>query len=159
MKTERYRVIDSPIGRLGLRACENELIGIDFHAKGERRDESAVLDLTQCQLAEYFAGRRKVFSVPFSVRGTPFQERVWCALCDIPYGETVSYGEIARRIQSPKAARAVGRANHQNRLPILVPCHRVIGSGGKLTGFGGGLEIKQALLDLEQHWRLTDAEV
>jgi methylated-DNA-[protein]-cysteine S-methyltransferase len=101
------------------------------------------------QLAEYFAGKRRVFSLPLAPRGTPFQRSVWQALRQIPYGETVSYGELARRLGSTSGARAVGLANGANPLPIIVPCHRVIGADGSLTGFGGGLTIKRALLALE----------
>ena len=101
------------------------------------------------QLGEYFSGRRKSFDLPLQFDGTEFQVSVLKALQDIPYGETVSYGEIARRIGKPKAVRAVGAANGRNPLPIVVPCHRVIGSSGDLTGFGGGLDTKEALLRLE----------
>ncbi|MCH5265858.1 MAG: methylated-DNA--[protein]-cysteine S-methyltransferase [Lachnospiraceae bacterium] len=104
-----------------------------------------------CQeLEEYFAGKRKVFSVPLSVHGTEFQERVWKELQKIPYGTTCSYGQLAAAIGKPKACRAVGMANNRNPLPIFIPCHRVIGSNGKLVGYGGGLDIKEKLLKLEQ---------
>lgn len=101
------------------------------------------------QLEEYFAGVRKVFDLPLAPGGTPFQQTVWQALTAIPWGETRSYGQIAREIGRPRAARAVGMANHRNPLPILIPCHRVIGAGGRLVGYAGGLELKQALLILE----------
>ena len=101
------------------------------------------------QLEAYFAGRRRAFDLPLAPAGTPFQLEVWQALRGIPYGETISYGELARRIGNPRAARAVGLANGANPLPIVVPCHRVIGADGTLTGFGGGLPTKQALLALE----------
>ena len=102
------------------------------------------------QLREYFEGTRQVFDVPLALSGTPFQLKVWAALTDIPYGETITYGELAQRIGQPDAVRAVGAANGKNPVPIIVPCHRVIGSNGKLTGYGGGLPIKAALLDLER---------
>jgi methylated-DNA-[protein]-cysteine S-methyltransferase len=102
------------------------------------------------QLTEYFAGTRCHFELRLDPRGTPFQQQVWAALCAIPYGETTSYGELARRIGNPRAVRAVGLANGSNPLPIIVPCHRVIGADGTLTGYGGGLDIKQQLLDLER---------
>lgn len=101
------------------------------------------------QLEEYFAGRRHAFDLPLAPAGTDFQHRVWRALSIIPYGKTISYGELARRIGNPRASRAVGLANGANPLPIIVPCHRVIGANGSLAGFGGGLPIKQALLSLE----------
>jgi len=101
------------------------------------------------QLTEYFAGTRKEFDLPVALSGTEFQVSVLEALQEIPYGETVSYGEIARRIGRPKAVRAVGAANGRNPIPVVVPCHRVIGSSGDLTGFGGGLDTKEALLRLE----------
>lgn len=102
------------------------------------------------QLDAYFAGRLRRFDLPLAPEGTPFQQRVWRALLDIPYGETVSYGELARRIGRPSAVRAVGAANGQNPLSIVIPCHRVIGSDGRLVGYGGGLPAKSALLALEQ---------
>ncbi|PID75976.1 MAG: cysteine methyltransferase [Deltaproteobacteria bacterium] len=105
------------------------------------------------QLEEYFNGKRKRFTLDLRLNGTEFQTRVWNALCQIPYGETASYSDIARKVNSPKASRAVGMANHRNPLPIIVPCHRVIGKDGSLTGFGGGLRIKQQLLDLERKSR------
>jgi methylated-DNA-[protein]-cysteine S-methyltransferase len=107
------------------------------------------LHAVAAQLAEYFAGARKTFDLPLATCGSPFQRRVWRALQEIPYGETESYGELARRIGAPSASRAVGRANAVNPIPIIVPCHRVIGAGGTLTGFGGGVERKRYLLDLE----------
>ena len=102
------------------------------------------------QLRAYFDGKRKEFDLPLVLDGTPFQEKVWRALAEIPYGRTVSYGQLAKSIGSPKAVRAVGAANGRNPLPIVLPCHRVIGSDGKLHGYAGGLDIKAALLDLER---------
>lgn len=102
------------------------------------------------QLREYLAGERQKWDLPLDMRGTPFQVAVWEALYEVPYGETASYGEIARRIGKPEAVRAVGAANGANPLPPLIPCHRIIGSNGKLTGYGGGLPLKQKLLDLER---------
>ena len=104
---------------------------------------------TAAELAAYFAGARRVFTVPLDPAGTPFQRRVWEALRSIPYGKTASYGAIAAQIGNPRAARAVGMANHCNPIPILIPCHRVVGAGGELTGYAGGLEIKRRLLELE----------
>ena len=105
---------------------------------------------TKRQITAYFTGQLTVFDLPLAPRGTDFQRRVWAALSGIPYGQTVSYGEIARRIGQPNACRAVGLANGRNPLSIIVPCHRVIGAGGKLTGYGGGMERKEALLALER---------
>ena len=103
------------------------------------------------QLEEYFAGIRKEFDIPLSMKGTEFQMEDWKALCTIPYGETRTYGQIAAQIGRPKASRAVGMANHNNPISVIVPCHRVIGAGGKLVGYGGGLDVKEALLTLENH--------
>ena len=102
------------------------------------------------QLREYFGGHRAQFDLPLAPEGTAFQRTVWRHLQDIPYGETISYGELAKRVGNPKASRAVGAANGQNPIPIVIPCHRVIGSNGKLTGFGGGLPTKEALLAIEK---------
>lgn len=112
--------------------------------------ETPLLKLTAVEIAEYLDGKRKTFDVPLGLKGTEFQKKVWKALLDIPYGKTASYGEIAAKVGIPKGARAIGRANHENPIAILVPCHRVVGADGKLTGYAGGLEIKKALLDLEQ---------
>ena len=105
------------------------------------------------QLEAYFAGKLKAFSLDICLNATPFQKKVLTALRQVPYGETISYGELAKNIGNSKASRAVGQANARNPLPIVIPCHRVIGSSGKLTGFGGGIEVKQTLLDLEQKYR------
>lgn len=101
------------------------------------------------ELKEYFSGRRKSFSVPLDLRGTPFQIKVWKALMEIPYGETVSYKYIAERVENPKGSRAVGMANNKNKIPIIIPCHRIIGADGRLVGYGGGIDIKIKLLELE----------
>lgn len=114
-----------------------------------RAGTSDTIERAVCQLDEYFAGRRRNFDLPLLFVGTDFQKRVWEALLDIPYGQTVSYGEIARRIGMPTAVRAVANANGANAISILAPCHRVIGSDRSLTGYGGGLETKRALLQLE----------
>ncbi|WMJ83499.1 methylated-DNA--[protein]-cysteine S-methyltransferase [Oscillospiraceae bacterium LTW-04] len=101
------------------------------------------------QIVEYLAGQRKNFDFPYILYGTPFQKKVWRALCDIPYGETRSYKQLAEAVDNPNACRAVGMANHRNPMMIVVPCHRVVGASGKLTGYTGGLEMKAALLKLE----------
>ena len=118
--------------------------------EGGARDPSAALGEARRQLTEYFAGARRAFDLPLAASGTPFQRRVWEALRRIPYGETISYGELARRIGKPTASRAVGAANGRNPIAIVVPCHRVIGADGTLIGYGGGLPVKEALLALER---------
>jgi methylated-DNA-[protein]-cysteine S-methyltransferase len=115
------------------------------------REDAAPLTETVRQLQAYFAGDLETFNLSLAPEGTPFQIEVWQRLRDIPYGQTISYGELARRIGNPKASRAVGLANGSNPIPIVIPCHRVIGSNGKLTGYGGGLPIKEKLLALERH--------
>jgi len=113
-------------------------------------DNAGQMQKTTRQLRAYFAGELEEFDLPLAPEGTPFQQKVWSELCNIPYGETISYGELARRIGNPNASRAVGLANGSNPIPIIIPCHRVIGSNGKLTGYGGGLPIKEKLLALEK---------
>lgn len=154
--TRVYSYFDSPVGPLLLSGDGVQLSGLHFStgrkAKGAdpawRRADSAFAQVKQ-QLAEYFAGERKMFDVALAPVGTEFQMSVWRALGDIPYGETASYADVAANIGNPKAVRAVGTANGSNPIAIIVPCHRVIGSDGSLTGFGGGLESKQFLLQLE----------
>lgn len=112
--------------------------------------ETPLLKEAKAQLDAYFAGRLKVFELPLAPAGTEFQMKVWNALCDIPYGETITYGQLAGRLGNVNASRAVGMANSRNPLPVFIPCHRVVGTGGKLTGYTGGLDIKVKLLQLEQ---------
>lgn len=149
-----YRPVPSPIGLLHVTASDTAVVAISFAgqapAGGPAEGPHAVLDAAAAQLDEYFAGERTEFDLPLDPRGTEFQRRAWDALRTIPYGRTVSYGEQASRLGDPHKARAVGAANGQNPIPIVVPCHRVIGSTGKLTGFGGGLETKAWLLEHEQ---------
>lgn len=125
------------------------LCALRFAAAGEEMDAAPVLMQAERELEEYFAGRRTAFSVPLSMHGTPFQMEVWAALRTIPYGETRSYASLAAQIGRPRACRAVGMANHVNPLPIFVPCHRVVGADGRLTGYAGGLDVKKYLLKLE----------
>ena len=139
------RTIETLIGALTLTASADAITAVRFGAQ-DARDVSALLDAAESQLREYFA---RTFDLPLDPRGTAFELRVWAALRTIPYGETRSYGAIAAAIGSPQAARAVGMANHRNPLPILIPCHRVIGADGSLTGYAGGLETKRRLLALE----------
>ena len=147
-----YTWMESPVGRLLLAADETGLRKILFGGKPEpgwREDPAALADTVR-QLRAYFAGELRDFDLSLAPEGTPFQLRVWRELRNIPYGQTISYGELARRIGSPNASRAVGLANGANPISIVVPCHRVIGSNGKLTGYGGGLENKERLLALER---------
>lgn len=155
-----YRYMDSPIGRLLLAGVSDSLHYIGFpEGKGAlnpgtawrmaEAGEENILDQAAQQLAEYFDGRRQSFNLNLSPAGTSFQKTVWTQLRTIPFGETRTYGEIASAIGKPSAVRAVGAANGRNPLPIVVPCHRVVGSNGTLTGFGGGLPAKVALLTLE----------
>lgn len=147
--------VKTPIGTLGVAATPRGLCRVEFDArkvKPARGNAQAHAHLKAAvqELREYFSGRRKLFEVPLDLDGTPHQLRVWRALCAIPYGETWTYGELARRIGLPlAAARAAGRACATNPAPVVVPCHRVIGGDGKLHGFGGGLWRKEALLKLE----------
>lgn len=151
-----YCYFDTPIGELLLAGEQDALTLIGFPKGSMRRDpepdwifNEQPFEAVRRQLTEYFAGERKEFDLPLSLHGTEFQVSVLEALQEIPYGETTSYGVIAKRIGRPKAVRAVGAANGRNPIPIIVPCHRVIGSSGDLTGFGGGLDTKEALLRLE----------
>ena len=151
-----YCYFDTPIGELLLAGEADSLSMIGFPKGAMRRDpetdwiyNEAPFDIVRGQLAEYFAGERKDFDLPLSLSGTEFQVAVLEALQQIPYGETTSYGAVAKQIGRPKAVRAVGAANGRNPIPIIVPCHRVIGTSGDLTGFGGGLDTKAALLRLE----------
>jgi methylated-DNA-[protein]-cysteine S-methyltransferase len=155
--TTSYTEMESPVGPLLLAADDGGLRQILF-VKGKRvvrpdpawHEDRRPLEETIRQLSAYFSGELQRFSLPLAPEGTPFQLEVWRRLCDIPYGETLSYGEVARRIGHPNASRAVGLANGANPIPIVIPCHRVIGSTGKLTGYGGGLLTKEKLLALER---------
>lgn len=155
------RIDDSPVGPLLLAGDHDALHVLSFGVGLRPReidpswqpDTKGVLKDVRKQLDQYFAGRLKKFSTPVAFRGTPFQTTVWQELRRIPYGETISYLELAKRIDNKKAVRAVGMANGANPIAIIVPCHRVIGSNGSLTGFGGGLPTKRALLELEQGQR------
>jgi len=156
-----YATVASPIGELLLTARDVGLTAVYFERSDRRvlpdwrRDDgygaaSATLAAARVQLAAYFDGDRTTFDLPLSTAGTPFQERVWRVLREIEFGRAVSYTEVARRVSAPKAVRAVGAANGRNPIPIIVPCHRVIGAGGALAGFGGGMERKRWLLDHER---------
>jgi methylated-DNA-[protein]-cysteine S-methyltransferase len=154
--TTSYMLMESPVGTLRLEASDKGLAGISFEQRGRRRGSAGMEDarhpvLVEAarQLREYFAGRRQSFELALDVVGTPFQRAVWQALLTIPFGQTRTYAELARQVGRPSAARAVGAANGRNPLAIVAPCHRVIGTGGALTGFAGGLEAKARLLQLE----------
>jgi len=152
--------VDSPVGRLTLTSRDGHLTHLEMedqaHATpappGSVRDDGEFTQVVS-QLGEYFAGKRTSFDVPMALEGTDFQLRVWSQLRSIPYGETISYGELARRVGNPKASRAVGSANGSNPIAIFVPCHRVIAGDGSLGGYGGGLDRKAVLLDLERSGR------
>jgi methylated-DNA-[protein]-cysteine S-methyltransferase len=151
-----YRQLDSPVGLLTVAATDAGLHAIEFprnrhpaDREGWMRGDHRLLDLAVRQLDDYFAARRRVFELPLAPRGTDFQRTVWMTLAGIGYGETISYAQLAQRVGRPTAMRAVGAANGRNPLPIVLPCHRVIGADGALTGFGGGLPTKQFLLELE----------
>lgn len=147
----RSCVIDSPVGPLRLRADGDDLVGLAFDDRGVAcGGEEGVFSDTARQLKEYFRGTRTTFDLPLRFsRGSEFERRVWQALLEIPYGATTTYGELAAALGEPGAARAVGAANGRNPIAIIVPCHRVVGAGGRLTGYGGGLPRKRALLALE----------
>lgn len=153
-----YKIMDSPVGKLKLVASDKGLVAILWENDNPRRvrlgdlaedRKHSILRETERQLEEYFAGERKSFSLALDMRGTRFQNDVWEALLAIPFGETRSYGQLAKQLGNPKATRAVGAANGRNPISIVVPCHRVIGASGKLTGFAGGLDTKAHLLELE----------
>jgi methylated-DNA-[protein]-cysteine S-methyltransferase len=149
METGYY---SSPIGRLKIQVEDNALIGLQLCDGEETSLHSShpVVRQTCIQLDEYFAGKRRSFDLPLAPQGTPFQQQVWKALQDIPYGETISYAQLAQSVGHPKACRAVGSANGKNPMAIIIPCHRVINANGKLGGYAYGLEIKKQLLDREQ---------
>jgi methylated-DNA-[protein]-cysteine S-methyltransferase len=155
-----YTTFESPVGPLLLAGDSNALHSVSFESskraarpQSDWKQDGAAFDEVIRQLRAYFSGELREFELPLAMAGTEFQLLVWNALRKIPYGETISYGQLAERIGNPKAVRAVGLANGSNPIPIIVPCHRVIGSDGSLTGFGGGLSTKKMLLDLESNQR------
>jgi methylated-DNA-[protein]-cysteine S-methyltransferase len=154
-----HAVVDSPFGPLTLVAHGDALCGLYMVQQRHRPDEltfgepdpgAGIFARVEAELKEYFAGQRHEFELPLTFVGTPFQQLVWAELRKIPYGTTTSYGELADRLGKPAASRAVGLANGKNPIGIIVPCHRVVGANGSLTGYGGGLERKRYLLDFEQ---------
>lgn len=140
----------SLIGNLYIEEENEHIVQISFFNMNTEEKETKLIKETCKQLSEYFAGQRNVFSIPILPKGTAFQKLVWSALCEIPYGETCSYKDIACMIGNPNASRAVGMANNKNPIAIIIPCHRVLGKNGDLTGYAGGLEIKNKLLKLEK---------
>jgi methylated-DNA-[protein]-cysteine S-methyltransferase len=163
-----YKTISSPVGPLRLMASDKGLCAVLFDGGRrnkvvfdggvEQSDDHPILKKAEQQLAEYFAGKRQDFDVPLDVRGSVFQLKAWKELQKIPYGDTISYGEQAKRIGDAKKARAAGMANGRNPICIIVPCHRVIGASGDLTGFGGGLKTKEFLLNLEKKFLRSPLE-
>ena len=157
MNHRAHTVVDSPVGPLTLVSLDGALSGLYLDQQRHRpsptifgEPDEAQFIVAVDQLVAYFDGRLTAFDLPLALVGTPFQREVWAALLRIPYGETVSYGELAARLGQPAAARAVGMANGRNPISIIVPCHRVVGSSGDLTGYGGGLRRKRQLLDFER---------
>ena len=160
MVAPRYFLrIESPVGKLMLLASEDKLLEIKFSSSikndelsenVEENNELPVFIDTEVQLNDYFRGKRNSFSIPIVLNGTEFQQKVWKQLQLIPFGETISYQELAERVGDKKKARAVGNANGKNPIPIIVPCHRVIAKDGRLGGFGGGVQVKRYLLELER---------
>lgn len=156
MELEKIWFYQTKIGEIGIGEKHGAIVRVTFGREmgGLPPDfemvETPLLKLAAVEILEYLAGKRKKFDVPLAPEGTPFQKSVWTALQTIPYGETATYGEIAVKVGNPKAARAIGRANHDNPIAILIPCHRVVGANGKLTGYAAGLEIKKALLEIEK---------
>ncbi|GAL37931.1 methylated-DNA-protein-cysteine methyltransferase [Vibrio maritimus] len=151
-----YTVLKSELGPITVQANNEGLLGIWFEQHttcpdvlGEHNPSHPMLKQAENELREYFAGERQAFTLPLAAIGTEFQRKVWKALCEIPYGEAISYQELAHRVGNPKAVRAVGTANGKNPLSIVVPCHRVVGKDGKLSGYAGGVERKLRLLNLE----------
>lgn len=158
MSNATMAVIASPVGALELRVVDGYLTRIHFAGSAAMQegtlDDDPVLRATADQLREYFAGERTTFDVPMRLEGSAFQRIVWQLLLEIPYGETWSYGQLAKRIGPDASPRAVGAANGSNPIPVIVPCHRVIGANGKLVGYGGGLDKKVGLLELEARVRV-----
>lgn len=159
MAVQRVWFKNTPVGLIGIAEDEVGICKLFFATEEQMRDESSTIKMQTPllkeawrQVGEYFAGQRRRFELPLSLHGTPFQKQVWQALQGIPYGKVCCYGEIAEKLGRPKAARAVGMANHNNPVAIIVPCHRVIGKNGTLTGYAGGLDKKQALLELERRY-------
>lgn len=153
-ENKSYRTLNSPIGLITLAASDNALVQLIW-GQGEHSFTKShkILDIAEAQLEEYFSGKRKSFEIPLAPKGTAFQMQVWKELLKIPFGSTITYGEQARRLGNSSAARATGAANGKNPIGIIIPCHRVIGASGSLTGFAGGIEIKKQLLEIETNYQ------
>lgn len=155
MSSVSHKIYKTPIGLITIAENGTAITHIHFGEPDDLQScgtdrSTQLLEMAFTQLSEYFSGSRTVFDLPLCPAGTEFQQKVWRALQEVPYGETRTYGEIAARVGSPKASRAVGMANHHNPIAIVIPCHRIIGKNGTLTGYAGGLSIKQTLLQLEK---------
>ena len=151
-----FKIYDTVIGKIIIEESDEEISRIEIvngteKFEGKEEKETELINKTYKELDEYFNSKRKKFDIPLKIEGTEFQKKVWNALLEIPYGETRSYLDIAKRVGNPKASRAVGMANHNNKIIIIIPCHRVIGSNKKLVGYAGGLDVKEKLLKLEQN--------
>lgn len=151
-----FKIYDTVIGKIIIEESEEKISRIEIvngteKFEGKEEKETELINKTYKELDEYFNSKRKKFDIPLKIEGTKFQKKVWNALLEIPYGETRSYLDIAKRVGNPKASRAVGMANHNNKIIIIIPCHRVIGSNKKLVGYAGGLDVKEKLLKLEQN--------
>ena len=148
-----YKIYETIIGKILIEEDENKISRIEIVKKEydkKHQKETEIIKKTHEELEEYFKGNRKVFDIPLKIEGTEFQRKVWNALLEIPYGETRTYLDIAKQIGNCKACRAVGMANHNNKIMILIPCHRVIGSNKKLVGYAGGIDVKEKLLEIEK---------
>lgn len=150
-----YYTFVSNVGEITVTSDENYIKAVHFGRSEYETKLTPLISEAVNQLREYFKGDRKIFTVPLKPDGTDFQQKVWKALTEIPYGQTISYGEIAEKIGKPGGARAVGNANNKNPIAIIIPCHRVIGANGSLTGYAAGLNIKKQLLSLEKFYRQT----
>ncbi len=148
-----YKIYETIIGKILIEEEEDKISRIEIVKKEydkKQQKETEIIKKTHEELEEYFKGNRKVFDIPLKIEGTEFQRKVWNALLEIPYGETRTYLDIAKQIGNSKACRAVGMANHNNKIMILIPCHRVIGSNKKLVGYAGGIDVKEKLLEIEK---------
>ena len=148
-----YYGYNTKFGKIYISADEKNILEISFNKPNYRTQETPLIKRAFSELEEYFNGQRKTFELPLKLEGTEFQKKVWQELIKIPYGKTISYKELAKAVGNEKACRAVGMANNKNKIMIVIPCHRVIGSNGDLTGYAGGLNIKKQLLDLEAQKR------
>ena len=152
---KKYFIYETIIGEIYIACEDNYITNLGFGRVNYELHETEIIHETYTQLSEYLDGKRKNFNIPLKIEGTEFQKSVWNALTMIPYGETRTYKDIAEQIGNPKSCRAVGNANNKNKIVIILPCHRVIGANGSLVGFGGGLDIKKKLLDIESKYQFS----